>query len=249
MTEPVTDTVFITGGTSGIGAGLARAFHARGAKVIIGGRNAAALEQFSGQFLSMETQVIDVCDPESVLACARSLESRHPNLNVLINNAGIQRLLDFSSGTVNAEQIDAEIDTNFKGSIYVASAFLPILRRQASARLVNVTSGLGFVPLVKAPIYSATKAAQHAFTVALREQLRGSSVRVIELIPPVVETNLHRGQPVKPPRAMPLEVFVIEAMRALESGRDEVPVGLARLLRVGARLAPNRFLRIVNLRG
>ena len=244
----MTDTVFITGGTSGIGAGLARAFHARGAKVIIGGRNHSALEVLAQQFTGMETQLIDVCDPESVLACARSLESRHPNLNVLINNAGIQRLLDFSSGTVSAEQIDVEIDTNFKGSIHVISAFLPILRRQALARLVNVTSGLGFVPLVKAPIYSATKAAQHAFTVALREQLRGSSVRVIELIPPVVETNLHRRQPVKPPRAMPLEAFVIEAMRALESGREELPIGLARVLRFGARLAPNRFLRIVNRR-
>ena len=99
---------------------------------------------------------------------------------------------------------------------------------------------------MQAPIYSATKAAVHAFTVALREQLRGTAVRVIELIPPVVESNLHRGQARRPPRAMPLDASVAKATRALDSGRDELPVGLAAVLRAGARVAPARFLKIVN---
>lgn len=239
-------TVFVTGGSSGIGEGLARAYHANGATVIIGGRDASALERVAASCSGMATQVIDVADAHSVQASADELAQRYPNLNVVVNNAGVQRLLDFAHDQITAADINLEIDTNLKGMIYVTNAFLPLLRRQPSSRLVNVSSGLGFVPLVKAPIYSATKAAQHAFTIALRAQLTGTSVRVTELIPPVVATRLHRSQSVQPPRAMPLESFIAQAMRALESEGDELPIGLARLLRIGARVAPNQFLKIVN---
>lgn len=247
MAPTSTDTIFITGGSSGIGAGLAKAFHARGARVIIGGRDSTTLALVADTCPGMETQVIDVADAASVARAARSLDERHPGLNVVINNAGIQRLVDFSGPSVlSAEQIDPEIDTNLKGLIYVTAAFLPILRRQSAGRLIQVSSGLGFVPLVSAPIYSATKAAVHAFTVALREQLRGSSVQVVELIPPIVATSLHRGQARAPRRAMPLDRFVAQAMRALDTSKDELPIGLAAVLRVGGRLAPGRFLKIVN---
>jgi uncharacterized oxidoreductase len=109
-----------------------------------------------------------------------------------------------------------------------------------------VSSGLAFVPLVAAPVYSATKAAVHAFTVALRAQLRPTGVQVVELIPPVVDTNLHRGLPRMPPRAMALDAFVRAAMRGLDARRDEVTVGDAAVLRIGARVAPGRVLRLVN---
>ena len=124
--------------------------------------------------------------------------------------------------------------------------FIPHLLQQTRPLIANVSSGLAFVPLVVAPVYSATKAAVHAFTIALREQLRGTPVRVVALVPPVVATGLHRGQGRAPPRAMPLDAFVAAAMRGLDSRTDEVAVGLARVLRVGARVAPGRFLRIVN---
>ncbi len=195
----------------------------------------------------METYVLDITDAAAIGRCAADIGARHPQLTMVINNAGVQRLLDFAAEiTPGAAQTDLEIDSNLKGLIYVTSAFLPLLRRQPAARLVQVSSSLGFVPLVAAPVYSATKAAVHAFTVALREQLRGSGVRVIELIPPIVATNLHRGQAHQPQRAMPLDAFVAAALRGLDSGRDEVAVGLAALLKVGARLTPGRFLRIVN---
>jgi uncharacterized oxidoreductase len=241
------DIVFITGGSSGIGAGLAKAFHIKGATVMIAGRDVEALAKIAKEHPGMETQKLDVSDPLAVTQCAQELSKHYLNLNVVINNAGIQRLLDFSADVPPSfDQIDPEIETNFKGMIYVTSAFLPLLRRQPSARIINVSSGLGFVPLIKAPIYSATKAAQHAFTISLREQLRGTSVRVIELIPPVVKTNLHRGQESQPPRAMSLDVFITRAMQGLESNRPEIPVGLAKVLKMGSRIAPGRFLKIVN---
>jgi uncharacterized oxidoreductase len=241
------ETVFITGGSSGIGAGLARAFHARGARVVIGGRDLAALGRVAGGAPGMETVRVDVADRASVEACAAELAARFPALSTVINNAGIQRLHDFAAeAPPDAAVIDAELDTNLRGLIHVSRTLLPLLRRQPAARLVQVSSGLAFVPLVQAPVYSATKAAVHAFTVSLREQLRGTPVRVVELIPPVVDTALHRGLARTPPRAMPLEAFVQKAMAGLDTGREEVTVGLARVLTVGARVAPRRFLRLVN---
>ncbi|WP_376096364.1 SDR family NAD(P)-dependent oxidoreductase [Roseomonas sp. CCTCC AB2023176] len=240
-------TVLVTGGASGIGAGLARAFHARGATVVIAGRDPARLARVAGACPGMETEVLDVADPASIARCAAAIGERHPDLDTLVNNAGIQRLLDFAAGIPpDPAAIAEEVNTNLLGLINVTSAFLPLLRRQPAARLVQVGSGLAFVPLVRAPVYSATKAAVHAFTVALREQLRGTAVKVVELIPPVVATELHRGQDRAPPRAMPLDAFVAAAMAGLDSGKDEVNVGLAKVLRVGARVAPGRFLKIIN---
>jgi uncharacterized oxidoreductase len=247
MTAPTREAVFITGGSSGIGLGLAQAYHTRGARVIIGGRDAAALERISAAHPGMGFVVMDVADPVAVTAGAALLAEREPGLSLLINNAGVQRLIDFGAASPPAPGVaDAEIATNLTGLINVTAALLPLLRGQPAARIVNVSSGLGFVPLVQAPVYSATKAAVHAFTVALREQLRGSSVRVVELIPPIVATNLHRGQGQPPSRAMDLDMFVRAAMIGLDRGHDEVAVGLARVLRVGARVAPGRFLKIVN---
>jgi uncharacterized oxidoreductase len=245
MTSRAQETVFITGGTSGIGEGLARAFHARGATVIISGRDETALRRISQECPGMNTAVLDVTDPEAVLACAQDIGTRFPDLNLVINNAGIQRLIDFRTD-VSLDDLGTEVDTNLKGLLYVTAAFLPLLRRQQTARLVQVGSGLGYVPLVRAPVYSATKAAVHAFTVALREQLRGGPVQIVALVPPVVTTQLHRHQDRPPARAMTLKAFVDAAMKGLDGGQDEVAVGLARVLRIGVRVAPGRFLNIVN---
>lgn len=241
------DTVFITGGNTGIGAGLARAFHARGARVIIGGRDLQRLRAVARGCPGMEVELIDVADPHSIADCATRIETRHPGLNLVINNAGIQKLIDFAAdGPLPAADLEAEIDTNLTGLIHVTNAFLPLLKSQPAARLVQVSSALAFVPMVIAPIYSATKAAVHAFTVALREQLKGGPVQVIELIPPAVKTDLHRGQARKPISQMPLEDFVAASMRGLDAGHDEIAVGLAKAARLMSRLAPDRIFRIVN---
>ncbi|MCV7172193.1 SDR family NAD(P)-dependent oxidoreductase [Mycobacterium manitobense] len=135
---------------------------------------------------------------------------------------------------------------NFKGVIYVANAMLPLLKAQPRSRMVNVGSGLGYVPLAAAPIYSATKAAVHSFTVSLRRQLRDSPVQIVELIPPAVVTDLHRHLDHDPPRAMKLDDFVDAAMAGLDSGRDEIAVGLAKVLQLFSRAAPSLGTRVVN---
>lgn len=239
------NTVLITGGGSGIGAGLASAFHAKGAQVIIAGRSRDSLDAVAGRHPGMMVEAVDVAEAEQVSALADRVAAKWPALDAVINNAGIQTLFDFHE-TADPDLIAREIDVNLKGLILVANAMLPLLRRQNASRLVNVGSGLGYVPLVAAPVYSATKAAVHSFTISLRRQLAGSPVQVIELIPPVVETDLHRGQSRKPPRAMKLDAVVQAAMTGLDAGRPEIRVGLANVLAQGSRIAPGMFLNIVN---
>lgn len=248
MAQRVIDgIVLVTGASSGIGAGIAARFHALGARVIISGRDRARLESVAARHPGMSVVVMDVADPESVTRGVAEVAAGTPHLTTLVNNAGIQRLLDFSAAEPpGPADIASEIATNFAGLINVTAAALPLLRRAPRSRVVHVGSGLGFVPYAKAPIYSATKAAVHSFTVSLRRQLAGSTVQVVEIIPPVVDTPLHRDLPSAPPRAMPLERFLDRAMRGLDTGKDEIPIGLGRLSQIGARVAPKRLFSLIN---
>ncbi len=239
--------VLITGGGAGIGAGLASAFHARGATVILAGRTRERLDAIAARHPGMEVEVVDVADPGQVSALADRVGARHPDLDTVVNNAGIQTLIDFRGpDPVDPAILVREVDVNLKGLLYVSNAFLPLLKRRTSARLIHVGSGLAYVPLAAAPVYSATKAAVHSFTISLRRQLAGSPVQVVEIIPPVVDTDLHRGLPRKPPRAMKLDAFVAAAMAGLDGAKAEIVVGLAHVLRTGSRVAPGFFLNIVN---
>jgi len=242
-------TVLVTGGGSGIGAGLASAFHARGATVIIVGRTAERLEAVAARHPGMQTRVVDVANADQVTALAADLALAYPTLDTVMNNAGIQTQLDFTGdAALDPALLGREVDVNLKGLIYVSNAFLPLLKRQRQARMIHIGSGLGFVPLASVPVYSATKAAVHSFTISLRRQLADSSVQIVEIIPPVVETDLHRGQSRKPPQAMKLDAFVKAAMAGLDAGKAEIPVGLAKVLRVTSRIAPGLLLNIVNKR-
>ena len=241
------EVVLITGGGSGIGAGLAAAFHARGHQVIVAGHGRERIEAVAARHPGMEAEVVDVADPQQVMALAERVGRRWPQLATVINNAGIQNLCDFAGqGPHDAAELGREVDVNLKGVIYIANAFLPLLKAQPSARLVNVGSGLGYVPLAAATIYSSTKAAVHSFTIALRRQLKGSTVHVVELIPPVVVTDLHRNLDQIPPRAMELDVFVAKTMAGLDKGQDEIVVGLAKVLQFFSRAAPGLGLTVVN---
>ncbi|MGN9808898.1 SDR family oxidoreductase [Micromonospora sp. BQ11] len=248
MTRRVTDkAVLVTGGSSGIGAGLAARFHSRGAQVIISGRDRSRLEEVAARHPGMSVVVLDVADPDSVTEAMADVAARVPHLTTLINNAGIQRLLDFSAAEPpGPRDVAPEIATNLTGLINVTAAALPLLRRAERSRVVHVGSGLGFVPFANTPVYSATKAAVHSFTLSLRRQLAGSSVQVVEIIPPVVDTPLHRDLPSPPPRAMPLDVFLDRAMRGLDAGKDEIGIGLGRVSQIGARVAPKRLFALIN---
>jgi len=229
------NTIFITGGSSGIGKGLAEAFHKLGNQVIIAARRRDALETICGANPGMGYAVLDVTDPAAVRQSASRLTAEFPNLNCIINNAGVQNGHEFATDEpLDEAAVLDEINTNVLGVIRVSAAFVPHLKKQAGATIMNVSSGLAFVPLARFPIYCATKAAVHSFSLSLRHQLKDSGVKVVELIPPYVATalggvakNVDSGSG---PRPMALDAFIAETMTALAGGADEVAIANARNL-------------------
>lgn len=206
------NTILITGGGSGIGEALAHRLHDAGNMVIVAGRRREALDQAIAGRANMHALELDVESREGVVDFARRLLAEHSAFNVLINNAGIMRFeaLDRSRDLVDAE---ATITTNLLGPIRLIDALIDHLVQQPDATIVNVTSGLAFVPLVATPTYNATKAAIHSYTVAMREALKGR-VEVIELAPPAVQTRLTPGQDSRP-GYQPLDEFSDEVMALL----------------------------------
>jgi uncharacterized oxidoreductase len=209
------NTILITGGGSGIGRGLAEAFHALGNKVIIAGRRKSALEETTDANPGMASVTLDINDPAAVQSFAAEVIELHPTLNVLINNAGISRLEDLKNQTDPAK-IEAMITTNVLGPIRLTAALLPHLQKQSKAAIINVSSGLAFVPLPSAPTYSATKAFLHSYTQSLRSQLKDTPVEVLEIVPPYVQTELGGPSQAADPRAMPLKDFIAETMQILK---------------------------------
>ena len=227
------NTIFITGGGSGIGRGLAEAFHKLGNQIIIAGRREEPLKKTCGANPGMSYILMDVADAASIRSGAAQVTSRLPELNCVINNAGIQRAHDFTHGeAVNDAVVEQEIATNLLGLIRVSAALLPHLQKVGNATLVNVSSGLGFLPLSRFPVYCATKAAVHSFCLSIRRQLRDTGVKVIEVVPPYVATDLgqtHRSGGGGPAQ-MPLDEFIAALMQELADGPDEAAVGTAKRL-------------------
>jgi uncharacterized oxidoreductase len=208
------NTVLITGGGSGIGRALAEALHSRGNKVIITGRNPDKLSAVEKANPGIVTRQLDVDDTVEIKAFARQIIEEYPTLNMVVNNAGIMRREDVRSG--DTETAEATIATNFLAPIRVTAAFLPHLLRQPSGAVVLVSSGLAFVPLGVFPTYCATKASIHAYAQTLRHQLIDSSVQVIELVPPMVQTELTGPAQAVDPQAMPLDEYISETIKLLD---------------------------------
>ncbi len=206
---PTGNTILITGGGSGIGAALAHRLHDAGNSVIVAGRRQDALDETIAGRERMSAVTLDIDDPAAIAAFAERVLAEHPALNVVINNAGIMKLEDVSAKRDLAEA-EATIVTNLLGPIRLIDAFVEHLKTQDGATIVNLTSGLAFVPLTAAPTYSATKAAIHSYTVSLRRALEGQ-VAVVEIAPPGVQTALTPGQETRP-GYMPLEAFADEVM-------------------------------------
>lgn len=202
------NTILITGGGSGIGRALAEAFHARGNQVVIAGRRQGVLDAATAANPGMKSAVLDIEDPAAIQRFAAQLRKDFPALNVVIHNAGIMRPERLTDGSTDTAE--ATITTNLLGPIRLTNALIDHLAAQADAAIVNVTSGLAYVPLVDTPTYNATKAAIHSYTVSLREALKGK-VDVIELVPPAVQTGLTPGQENRP-GYMPLDDFIDEVM-------------------------------------
>lgn len=233
------NTILITGGTSGIGHALAAEFLERGNTVLITGRTEENLAIARQSLPGVHTFVSDVSDPAAITRLYTEVVPAFPNLNVLINNAGIGLKRNLNDTTGPLDDLDREIRTNLIGPIQMIKQFLPQLKRQQAAAIVNVSSGLAFVPLAVKPIYCATKAAVHSYTQTLRVQLKHSSIRVIELAPPAVKTNFNKGQEeLNSSAAMDVEKFAKASMRGLERGQEEILPGLSRIARLMGRVAP-----------
>ncbi len=217
------NTILITGGGSGIGRGLAEAFAADGNRVIVAGRRKAMLDAVVETNPGMTAVELDVADPASIAAVVPALLRDHPDLNVVVHNAGIMRV----EKVADAKLTDAEatVATNLLGPIRLTAALLPHLLTRPAATIVTVSSGLAFVPMTATPTYCATKAAIHSYSETLREQLKTTSVEVLEIAPPYVQTELMSPDQASDPHAMPLTDFITETMALIRGGaKDEVIV-------------------------
>lgn len=234
-------TVLITGGTSGIGLEMARQLAARRNTVIITGRDPRKLEQARVALPGVHAYQSDASRAEDIEALRQQITADFPLCDTVVNNAGIMRNLNVNQPH-SLTDVTRELDLGLKGPIQMVQAFLPHLKSRPDALIVNVSSGLAFVPFPLSPIYSAAKAGIHAFTRCLRVQLKGSKVAVVELAPPGVETRLFRGEfenEMKGQKGMAVDVLVAKAIAGIEAGKQEIRPGLSNVLYLLSRLAPS----------
>ena len=239
----------ITGGATGIGFSLAEAFVNTGNRVIICGRRESKLKEVREKFPQIQTRVSDVSKKKGRESLYNWVKENHKDLNMLINNAGIQRAINFKNGTQDLFDGENEIETNFTAPIHLSAYFIPLLIRQNEAAIINVSSGLGFVPIAAMPVYCATKAGIHSFTVSLRHQLRDTPVKVFEVIPPMVDTELGKGTTgdgEQEYRGIPPSLVARATLEALKHDEYEVAVGEAKNLVVGSRNNPEQVFQHLN---
>ena len=227
------NTILITGGTSGIGLAFAEAFIAEGNKVIITGRRADRLDTIKARLPGIITKVSDVADASQRVELAAWIAEHHPDTNVLMNNAGVQFITDFRSG-IDADKVRTEIETNLMAPAHLASLFVPHLSGKTDAAIINITSGLAFVPIAFMAMYCATKAAMHSLTISLRYQLKETGISVIEIAPPSVDTELghdRREDKTQSHGGIPVQEFIDGAMAALKNNELEATIGQSAGLR------------------
>lgn len=240
------NTIFITGGTSGIGRAYAEAFHKLGNQVIVSGRRKGHLAEVTKANPGMQAVEFDVANQASVEAVCKKLIADHPKLNAVINNAGVM-YLDDTSAEMDDAQMQSIVATNLLGPIRVTSALIEHLKKQPAAYVMNVSSGLAFTPMSFTSVYCATKAAIHSYSLTTRYKLKDTNVKVIEIVPPWVQTDLLDSK--DNPNAMPLADFIAESMKLLGTDADEILVERVKVLRnnAGPNEAPffNKFQEMV----
>ncbi len=238
------NTIFITGGGSGIGRGLAEALHKLGNKIIIAGRRRSHLDAVIAANPGMEAIELDITDPANIDLVAAKLIVDHPELNVLINNAGVMQP-DTVAGKIDDALLTSTISTNLLGPIRMTSALIEHLKSKDNAVVAYTSSVLAFVPLAVTGIYSSTKAALHSYVLSQRFMLRNTGVRVIEIAPPWVRTELMNSQEAE--QAMPLDQFIAETMAILGTDADEIVVDGAKPFRANVGPEEHDFVNGFNV--
>jgi uncharacterized oxidoreductase len=226
------NTVLVTGGASGIGLAIARRFLDAGSTVIICGRRGDKLHEAQAAYPAMHVAVADIARDDQRLALVDWVTTEFPALNVLVNNAGIQRRVSLLEQE-EWEQTRQEIAINLEAPVHLSRLLVPQFVKQDEAAIINVTSGLSFTPLAAVPVYCATKAALHSFTLSLRHQLRDSPIQVVEIVPPAVDTDL--GGPGLHTFGVNVDAFADSVMARVAAGELEVGYGNAEQVRRASR--------------
>jgi len=240
------NTILITGGSSGIGREMAKEFIKQKNRVIITGRSEEKLEKardLLGEVTAIQSDVSSATDVEKLY---QQVSKDFPDLNILINNAGIMWEINLQDHKHCAADLTKELDVNVKGTIWMNDAFLPLFKKNKNAAFVTVSSGLAFVPLPIAPVYCATKAALHSYTLSLREQLRNTDIKVFELAPPATQTDLlidFNEEDMKGITIMPVEKMVAEFFKGLSADKYEIRPGQSNQLKFMSRFFPNFILK------
>ena len=243
------NTILITGGATGIGLALAEALTKADNVVLICGRRTERLDEAKRRVPTIHVLPCDVADGGGRQALFDWAVRYFPSMNLLINNAGIQRQIDLRTGVKDLLGGEDEIETNFRAPAQLAALFIPHLVKQESAAIVNISSGLGFAPLAFMPIYCATKAAMHSYTLSLRHQLKGTSLKVFEIIPPTVDTELDRGARARrgqQDRGIKPEEVATATLQALEADTYEAAIGRAQWLMAEGRKDPEALFQRMN---
>jgi uncharacterized oxidoreductase len=243
------NTILITGGATGIGFSLAEAFANAGNGVIICGRRENKLKEVKDKLPQIHTRVCDLSKEKERKSLYDWVSSNFKDINILVNNAGIQRMVNLRKGTRDLFDGEDEIEINLTAPIHLSAYFIPLLLKRKEAAIVNISSGLGFVPIASMPVYCATKAAIHSFSLSLRHQLKDTSIKVFEIIPPIVDTELDkgaRGERGQQDRGIPPSEVARATLKALENDEYELAVGMAENLRMGSRNNPEQTFQNIN---
>lgn len=241
--------ILITGGSAGIGFAIAEAFIKSGNEVIICGRRENKLAEAKLKYPQLHTRICDIAKKSEREDLFHWVTAEFPDINMLFNNAGIQKEINFLEGAQTLNDEESEIEINLTASIHLAALFTPhFLHRAEECAIVNVTSGLAFIPLKIVPVYCATKAALHSFSISLRSQLAKTNVRVFEIAPPIVKTELHREAKARKQseRGISPSLVAEATLKAIRNDSYETIIGQAKSLKGASRIAPGFFHRLLN---
>lgn len=227
--------VLVTGGTSGIGLKAVEALLNEGAKVIVVARDEGKLAELKKNTSVLEAYSCDLANPDALIQWSQTLLRDHPDIQILINNAGIQNNIWFDDEASTPESIQHEISTNLISPLLLIRLLLPELKKQSEAIIMNVTTGLALVPKTRSAVYCGAKGGLRTFTQGLRNQLEGTSVRIIEVLPPVVETPMTEG---RGKRKMSPDEVAKQMVNAIKGKHQDVYVGKTKLLFWLARISP-----------